>query len=76
MGVAEGGRGGDAEGGHQLMRERTLDQMGKEISAAARELSWEQRMDVAAALLEDLRKPVGTLRRKDESEKRTKDGAN
>ena len=50
------------------MRELTLDQIGKEISAAAKELSWEQRMDVAAALLEDLRKPVGTLRRKDESE--------
>jgi hypothetical protein len=56
--------------------EMTLDQMGKEISAAIATLSWKQRMDVAAALLEDLRKPVGTLRRKDESEERTKDGAN
>jgi hypothetical protein len=50
------------------MRERTLDQIRKEISAAARELSWEQRMDVAAALLEDLRKPVGTLGGTDDSE--------
>jgi hypothetical protein len=58
------------------MRELTLEQMGKEISAAIQMLSWRQRIDVAAALLEDLRKPVGTLRRKDESEKRTKDGAN
>jgi hypothetical protein len=38
-------------------------QMGKEISAAMLTLSWDQRMDVAAALLENLRKPVGTLRR-------------
>jgi hypothetical protein len=37
--------------------------MEKEISAAARELTWKQRMDVAAALLENLKKPVGTFRR-------------
>jgi hypothetical protein len=45
------------------MREVTLDQMGKEISAAIQTLSWGQRTEVAAALLENLRKPVGTLRR-------------
>ena len=45
------------------MREMTLDQIGKEISAAAKRLTWEQRTDVAAALLEDLRKPVGKLGR-------------
>jgi hypothetical protein len=43
------------------MREVTLDQMGKEISAAARELTWRQRMEVTAALLENPRKPVGKL---------------
>jgi hypothetical protein len=58
------------------MRELTLDQIGKEISAAIQSLTSAQRKEVAAALLEDLRKPVGTLRRKDESGKRTEDGAN
>jgi hypothetical protein len=41
----------------------TLDQMGKEISAAILTLSWAQKMDVAAARLENLRKPVGKLGR-------------
>ena len=47
------------------MRELTLNHIGKEISAAILTLSWEQRMEVAAALLENLRKPVGTLRREE-----------
>ena len=45
------------------MRELTLDQIGKEISAAIQTLTLAQRKEVAAALLENLRKPVGTLRR-------------
>jgi hypothetical protein len=52
---------GGIEGG-QLM-EMTLDQMRDEILNAIRTLSWRQRMDVAAALLEDLKKPVGELER-------------
>jgi hypothetical protein len=61
---AEDGRDGDAEaGGYQLTRELTLQEIGKEISAAILTLSWAKKMDVAAALLENLRKPVGKLGR-------------
>ena len=45
------------------MRELTLQEIGKEISAAILTLSWAQKMDVEAALLENLRKPVGKLGR-------------
>jgi hypothetical protein len=44
------------------MRELTLQEIGKEIPAA-KELTWAQRKDVVADLLEDLRKPVGKLGR-------------
>ena len=45
------------------MRELTLEEIGKEISAAILTLSWAQKMDVAAGLLENLRKRVGKLGR-------------
>jgi len=45
------------------MREKTLDQIGEEILVAIRSLAADQRKNLAAAVLEDLRKPVGTLRR-------------
>jgi hypothetical protein len=60
---SEGGRGGDAEGGYQLM-EMTLDEIGVLLMKAIRKLSVEERKRVAATLLEDLRKPVGKLGRK------------
>ncbi len=60
---AEGGRSGDEAGGYQLTRELTLQEIGEEICAAAKELTWAQRKDVVADLLEDLRKPVGKLGR-------------
>ena len=47
--------------GHQLMREPTLDQMGKEISAAIQSLTLAQRKAIGETLLSALRKPVGTL---------------
>jgi len=56
---AEGRRGGDTEGGHQLIRELTLDQMGKEISAAIQTLTLAQRKAIKEWLLSELRKPVG-----------------
>jgi hypothetical protein len=46
------------------MEPKTLDQIAEELREASRTLSWMQRVDVAAALLENLRKPVGKLRRK------------
>jgi hypothetical protein len=61
----EGGRAagrGGAEGG-ELMRELTLDQIGKEISAAIQTLRLAQRKAIGELLLIDLKKPVGTLRR-------------
>jgi hypothetical protein len=64
MGVAEGGRGGDAEGGYQLMEPMTLDEIGVLLVKAIQKLSVEERKRLAAALWEDLRKPVGQLRRK------------
>ena len=60
---AESGRGGDAEGGHQLTCDVTLDQMGKENSAAIQTLTLLQRKVIGELLLSELRKPVGTLRR-------------
>jgi hypothetical protein len=45
------------------MRELTLDQMGKEISAAIQTLSLARRKAIGELLLIELRKPVGTLRR-------------
>ncbi len=61
---AEGGRGRDPEvGGYQLTRELALQEIGEELAVAGRELTWGQKMDVAAALLESLRKPVGKLGR-------------
>jgi hypothetical protein len=60
---AEGG-GRDCEaGGYQLTRELTLREIGEELADAAKELTWAQRKDVVADLLEDLRKPVGKLGR-------------
>jgi hypothetical protein len=44
--------------------EKTLTQIGQDLSAAAQTLSWQQRKEMGAALWESLRKPVGTLRRK------------
>jgi hypothetical protein len=61
---AEDRRGRDPEaGGYQLTRELTLDQMGKEISAAIQSLLLAQRKAIGELLLSELRKPVGTLRR-------------
>ena len=57
MGGPEGGRGGNAERGHQLMRS-----MGKEISAAIQTFTL-QRKVIEELLLSELRKPVGILRR-------------
>jgi hypothetical protein len=45
------------------MRELTLDQMGKEISAAILMLTLAQRKAIGELLLIDLKEPVGTLRR-------------
>jgi predicted phage gp36 major capsid-like protein len=48
-------RGRDCEaGGYQLTRELTLQEIGEELADAAKELTWAQRKDVAAALLENL----------------------
>ena len=44
------------------MRELTLDQMGKENSAAIQTLTLVQRKAIGE-LLSDLKKPVGTVRR-------------
>jgi hypothetical protein len=44
--------------------EKTLTQIGQDLSDAAQTLSWLQRKEVAATLWESLRKPVGTLGRK------------
>ena len=61
------GRSGDEAGGYQLTRELRLQEIGEEISAAAKELTWRQRKDVEAGHLEYLRKPVGKLGRKIEA---------
>jgi hypothetical protein len=45
------------------MCELTLDQMGKEISAAIQTLTLAQRKAIGELLLIDLKKPVGTLSR-------------
>jgi hypothetical protein len=52
------------------MRELTLDQMGKEISAAIQTRTLAQRKAIGELLLSELRKPFGTLRRTDESKER------
>jgi hypothetical protein len=46
------------------MRELTLDEIGVLLVKAVRKLSVEERKRLGAVLLEDLRKPVGKLRRK------------
>jgi hypothetical protein len=46
------------------MRELTLQQIGALLVKAFRKLSVEERKRLAAVLLEDLRKPVGKLGRK------------
>jgi hypothetical protein len=47
------------------MREpMTLDEIGVLLVKAVRKLSVDERKRLAAAFLEDLRKPVGKLRRK------------
>ena len=46
------------------MEAKSLDQIGEELRLVSQTLSWKQRMDVAATLLENLRKPVGKLGRK------------
>jgi hypothetical protein len=46
------------------MRELTLDEIGVLLVNVVRKLSVEERKRLAAALREDLRKPVGKLRRK------------
>jgi hypothetical protein len=45
------------------MRELTLDQIGKEISAAIQTLTLVQRKAIGELLLSELRKPIGTLKR-------------
>jgi len=46
------------------MREpMTLDQIGKEISAAIQTLTFAQRKAIGELLLSELKRPVGTLRR-------------
>ena len=45
------------------MCEVTLDQMGKEISATIQTLTLVHRKVIGELLLNELRKPVGTLRR-------------
>jgi len=42
---------------------KTLDQTGKEISAAIQTLTLAQRKAIGELLLSELRKPVGALRR-------------
>ncbi len=46
------------------MEPMTLDEIGVLLMKAIRKLSAEERKRLAAALLEDLRKPVGQSRRK------------
>ena len=46
------------------MEPMTLDEIGVLLMKAIRKLSVEQRKRLAAALQEDLKKPVGQLRRK------------
>ena len=46
------------------MRELTLDEIGVLLVKAVRRLSVDERKRLAAALLEDLRKPVEKLSRK------------
>jgi hypothetical protein len=46
------------------MEPMTLDEIGVLLMKAVRKLSAEERKRLAAALLEDLGKPVGKLRRK------------
>jgi hypothetical protein len=61
VGVAEGGRGGDAEGSYQLMASNsnreplTLDEIGVLLTKAVRKLSVEERKRLAVALLEDFK---------------------
>jgi hypothetical protein len=43
---------------------KTLDEIGVLLMEAIRKLSEKERKRLAAAVLQDLRKPVGTLRRK------------
>jgi hypothetical protein len=45
------------------MRELTLQEIGKEISATIQTLTLVQRKAIGELLLSELRKPVGTLRR-------------
>jgi hypothetical protein len=46
------------------MRELTLDQIGALLVKAVRKLSVDERKRLAAALLENIKKPVGKLGRK------------
>ena len=46
------------------MRELTFDEIGVLLIEAVRKLSVDERKRLGAAFLEDLRKPVGKLRRK------------
>lgn len=46
------------------MEPMTLDEIGGLLMKAIRNLSVEERKRLAAALLQDLKKPVGQLRRK------------
>jgi len=50
------------------MRELTLDQVGKEISAAIQTLTLAQPKAIGESLLSELRKPVGSLGGTGESE--------
>ncbi len=64
MGVGKTGSSRDTEGNGQLMEPKTLDQIGEDLRLASQTLSWKERLDMAATLLENLRKPVGKLGRK------------
>jgi hypothetical protein len=46
------------------MEAKSPDQIGEELRLVSRTLSWKQKLELSAALLENLRKPVGKLGRK------------
>ena len=70
MGATEGGRGGATESDGELMASNsnpepmTLDEIGALLVKALLKLSEEERKRSGAALMENLKKPVGELGRK------------
>lgn len=66
MGVAEGGRGGDAEGGNQLNREPmkpTEEQMRREAERLIKSGKMPTLEELCAAVLESRRKYANAIRR-------------